>query len=457
MTEHAIRRQRVAVLLMVVALFVAACGAGGEDEESAEDGDAGGDDSVSGTATLLSAYSEPDDIAGIDDLVAAFAARYPDAELTHESAPSADDLRTRVAAGDPPQLLLAPPGVLPGLHEQGALVALDELVDVDTLESEYLPGALRSGMVGDDLVGLPVRLGVESLVWYRSDVFAEQGYEVPETWDDLLALSDQIRGDVGAMGMAPWCLGLEDGAASGATLTDWIEDVMLRLHGGEVYDRWVGHDVTFDSPEVRQAFEQVAQVWFTEGNVLGDPQNIAQTNVEAAAAPMFEDPPACLLHRQGGGIRTSFPDNAEVGGNVDVFALPPIGDGTGEQALLLSGDVLSVTEDSALTRAFARFVASAEGQEAWARAGAMMCANASCSPDAPSDDTISRQRTLLEDAAVTRFDASELMPPDVGAGAFAAAGTAWVAGERKLGATLRAIDGAWPQGACGVSGVGPNC
>ena len=26
-----------------------------------------------------------------------------------------------------------------------------------------------------------------------------------------------------------------------------------------------------------------------------------------------------------------------------------------------------------------------------------------------------------------------------------------------LRATLRAIDSAWPEGACGVSGVGPNC
>jgi len=27
----------------------------------------------------------------------------------------------------------------------------------------------------------------------------------------------------------------------------------------------------------------------------------------------------------------------------------------------------------------------------------------------------------------------------------------------ELRATLRAIDSAWPEGACGVSGVGPNC
>lgn len=155
-----------------------------------------------------------------------------------------------------------------------------------------MPGVLQTGMFGDELAGLPVRLNIKSLVWYRNDVFAEQGYEVPGTWEEMVALTDEIRGDLGGQGTAPWCVGIESATATGWALTDWIEDAMLRLHGGEVYDRWVGHDLDFDSPEVRAAFKKVADIWFAEGNVVGSRQDIVATSVSTAPAPMFTDPPA---------------------------------------------------------------------------------------------------------------------------------------------------------------------
>ena len=54
--------------------------------------------------------------------------------------------------------------------------------------------------------------------------FDAAGYEIPETWDDLLALSDQIVADGGI----PWCIGIESATATGWPATDWIEDIMLR-------------------------------------------------------------------------------------------------------------------------------------------------------------------------------------------------------------------------------------
>lgn len=353
--------------------------------------------------------------------------------------------------------MILQPGLLKTFHDGGDLVAMNDFVDTETVESEYVPGILQSGMLDGALVGLPIRLNVKSLVWYRSDVFEQHGYEVPETWEDLVALTARIRDDMGGQGISPWCIGIENATATGWTLTDWVEDVMLRLHGGEVYDRWVGHDVGFDSPEVRQAFEEVADIWFPEGNVLGGPQNIVQTSVSAAPEPLFEDPPACLLHRQASFIQGSFPDNAEYGVNYDFFSLPPIVDDTGERPMLTAGDLLAIFKDDPVTQAFAAFAASAEGQEAWARAGSMICANANCSPSAYPDEATTKQGELLATATEARFDASDLMPPQIGADTFWKEGTAWAAGDQQLDRTLQAIDDAWPDGACGVGGVGPDC
>ena len=55
--------------------------------------------------------------------------------------------------------------------------------------------------------GIPTNVNLKSMVWYPKDDFDAAGYEVPETFDDLIALSDQIVADGGT----PWCVGFEGG------------------------------------------------------------------------------------------------------------------------------------------------------------------------------------------------------------------------------------------------------
>ena len=73
------------------------------------------------------------------------------------------------------------------------------------------------------------------IVWYKPAVFEAGGYDIPQTWDELKALTDTMIAD----GNTPWCVGIESGQATGWTFTDWTEDLMLRYHGGEAYDQWV--------------------------------------------------------------------------------------------------------------------------------------------------------------------------------------------------------------------------
>ena len=42
-----------------------------------------------------------------------------------------------------------------------------------------------------------VKLNSKSTVWYEPDLFADGGYEVPATWDEFIALNDQIVADGG--------------------------------------------------------------------------------------------------------------------------------------------------------------------------------------------------------------------------------------------------------------------
>ncbi len=43
---------------------------------------------------------------------------------------------------------------------------------------------------------------MKSTIWYPIKAFEAKGYKVPTTWDELIALSDQIVKD----GSNPWCV-----------------------------------------------------------------------------------------------------------------------------------------------------------------------------------------------------------------------------------------------------------
>ena len=104
--------------------------------------------------------------------------------------------------------------------------------------------------VDGTFLGAPLMASVKGFVWYSPSMFEENGWEIPETWDDMLALSDQIVDS----GMKPWCVGIESGNATGWTYTDWVEDMVLRQHGPEVYDQWVNHEIPFNDPKVVEVY-----------------------------------------------------------------------------------------------------------------------------------------------------------------------------------------------------------
>ena len=139
------------------------------------------------------------------------------------------------------------------------------------------------------------RSNIKSLVWYAKDDFDAAGYTIPTTWEELLALSDQIVADGGV----PWCIGIESSGATGWVATDWIEDIMLRTTSPENYDRWTRGELPFDSPEVRNAIETMAVIWKNPDYVLGGEIGIVTTPFGDAPTGMFDDAAELLAASPG--------------------------------------------------------------------------------------------------------------------------------------------------------------
>src|SRR6187401_2575414 len=118
-------------------------------------------------------------------------------------------------------------------------------------------------------------------------MFADNGWEIPQTWDDMLALSDTIA----ATGIKPWCAGIESGAATGWPATDWLEDVMLRTAGPDTYDKWVSHEIPFNDPQVATALDEVGKILKNPDYVnggLGDVKSVATTRFQDAGLPILD-------------------------------------------------------------------------------------------------------------------------------------------------------------------------
>src|SRR5690606_33272158 len=105
-------------------------------------------------------------------------------------------------AGSPPDIAVLPqPGLIADLASKGLLAALG--ADTEAwLRDNYAAGdswvSLGTYKGADGAAALfafPYKIDVKSLVWYVPENFEDAGYDVPETMEDLKALTEQIVAD----------------------------------------------------------------------------------------------------------------------------------------------------------------------------------------------------------------------------------------------------------------------
>jgi alpha-glucoside transport system substrate-binding protein len=352
----------------------------------------------------------------------------------------------RVDAGDAPDIADFPqPGLLANFVRQGEIVDPTTFIPQEWLEKQYnqswLDMAMMTGPDGEpQMGGVWYRFNGKSLVWYPKDDFEAAGYEIPTTWDELIALSDEIKAD----GDTPWCVGIQSGAATGWPATDWMEEIMLRTTSLENYDAWVAGTLPFSSPEVKNAAEMLGEVWFTDGYVFGGRPSIVSTFFGDAPAPMFEQPPKCWLHKQGNFITGFFPPEAKAGVDYGFFYLPPIDDQYGKP-FLVAGDIMAMFNDRPEVRALMEYFTVPQSAKGWLETGGALATHKTATPDMYGVDLERGIAELVSQATSFRFDGSDLMPGEVGAGSFWKGMTDWVSGAADLDTVLQEIDASWPR------------
>lgn len=350
-------------------------------------------------------------------------------------------LRVRVQGGNAPDIAFVPqPGLVAELASD--LVPAPDAV-AELAETNWSEGWMDYTTVDGTFYGAPLGSNMKSLVWYAPPFFSENGYEVPETWDELISLSETIaaRGD-----MKPWCAGIGAGDATGWAATDWIEDMMLRLHGPDVYQQWIDHEIPFNDPKVVEAFDYVGEILRNEDFVNGGyngPQSIATTTVEDGGLPILDG--TCALHRQASFYAAQWPDDVTIAEDGDIYAFYlPVVDPNGPRPVLGAADFVVAFADRPEVAAVQTYLATGEWAERRAELGGWASANNAVDLNAYADP-IQRltAETLRDPEAVLAFDASDMMPGNVGAGSFWSEITEWITGQDTK-TTVDSIEDSWP-------------
>ncbi|TWA19966.1 maltose-binding protein /trehalose-binding protein /sucrose-binding protein [Sinorhizobium medicae] len=325
-------------------------------------------------------------------------------------------------AGSPPDIAILPqPGLIADLAAKGLLTPLGDetkqwLLDNYAAGQSWVDLSTYNGKDGTPaLYAFPYKIDVKSLVWYVPENFEDAGYEVPNTMEELKALTEKIAED----GEKPWCIGLGSGGATGWPATDWVEDLMLRTQPAETYDKWVKNEIPFTDAAVTGALEEFG--WFARNDafVEGGAAAVASADFRDSPKGLFSSPPKCYLHHQASFIPSFFPEGKVVGEDADFFYMPPY-ESKKElgNPVLGAGTLAMITRDTPAARAFIEFLKTPIAHEVWMAQTSFLTPYKSVNVDVYGNPPLKKQGEILLNATTFRFDGSDLMPGKIGAGAF---------------------------------------
>jgi len=230
-------------VLTSLALLAGACG-GDDGGEAPPPGEASGEIRVVSNWT----GSEGEAFQAVID---AFHEKNPKVTVKVEQVPFDQTqalLTQQFAAGSPPDVAVALPGIIRTFADQDLLLNLDPQWDGWIKDGAYTD-ALRQIASGPDGKAYAVffKGNVNALVWYSPQQLEKLGIAEPKTWAEFTAAMDKAKAD----GVAPLAVGGKDGWP----LTQWTDPVILRVAGAEAFNDLARGKIGWDDPRIVKSFQ----------------------------------------------------------------------------------------------------------------------------------------------------------------------------------------------------------
>lgn len=299
---------------------------------------------------------------------------------------------------NPPDIYFEWAGNRLGLRiNDGFAADLTEFVDSGPLAGLFDEETLQSVTVDGKVRMIPHAADVANVMWYNTDIFADNGLQPPETWDELLE-SCSVLNDAGVIPMAS---GNKDLWAAG----NWLAHLTSRVVGEDTYSATLSGNESFDTPEWITAFQRVKDL--ADNNCVND--DINAINDTMGAQLFFQQKAA--MHPIGSWLVSWAIDEAP-DLNFDYFILPEMeGEGNQQSVMgVVTGHIINAQSSDEKQQLAAEFLAllySDEYVEKWL--GAELTPLTKSAQNVEDQDArITAMTTLLETAPAL------VLPPDTG-------------------------------------------
>jgi len=417
---------RLAAGLAVAALVVAACSSGGSPGASGGGGGGGGGPSgatgsgpagtlaapsfgqIGGSVSIVAVWSGGNDPKSEQYAFMQVLKPFTDATGITINYTATRDINAVLSnTANLPDIAGIPgPGKMLELAQAGTLKPLDDLFDSQAYIQDT-PGASALQVDGKQYAEF-FKGSIKGLIWYDPKNYTGGD---PTSWDDVKAKAASTATTLGG-NAKQWCIGVKsDPGSEGWPGTDWIEDILIRQSGPDVYDAWVKGTQKWTSPEVKAAWVEFGKV---VNDAYGGATNVASTDFRKSGDGLFSSPPQCVFHHQASFITSFFStDNPSLKPETDYnFFLMPDINSQFAGAVTGGGDLIGMFHDTPQAKALMQYLITPQAQAIWPKipnSGALS-GSKSVSTDIYPDNLTKKAAQDLANAKIFRFDGSDAMP-----------------------------------------------
>lgn len=253
-TSRTRRMSSVVALSSVAVLALTACSSDGGTSSSAETGGAGSSKFEYLGQTENTTIANTLESLSTDECTDANA----DAPYSLQTSPGAQfDQKLQLLAGQDalPQAMMAPgtPALMHDFIDAGQVQDLGPVLEDADLTDAVLPAAKSTieALYGG-YYALPTEFNIEG-IWYNKQIFADNGIEVPDTWDGFIDVVGQLN-DAGVQPLTT------PGKDNGWNITRLIGAYIFRDLGPDALQKVADGDASLTDPEYVAAADAVAEL-----------------------------------------------------------------------------------------------------------------------------------------------------------------------------------------------------
>jgi alpha-glucoside transport system substrate-binding protein len=392
-------------VLLLTAATVSACGGGG--------GGGGETKKGTGTITIFSLWGGSEQEA-FQKVLTQFT---KDTGIKTKYEAARDFLpviRTRLAADNPPQMAIIPrPGFVAELAKDDVLIPLDDLgLDADKINENYSDTWTNLTTIDGTVYGVMAKANSKSTVWYKPTSFQQNGFEIPQTWDDLLNITKQYK----AKGDTPWAVGAQ-GRDNSWTLTDWFEQIYARQAGPDKYKQlFETGEVKFTDQSVKDALNKMLEI-VNDQYVAGGIDTALGISFVDGIGRVFGKNPKAEMYMEGGFVGGIALDQVNTslkpGTDIDFFKFPQVNPSQSID-VVGGGDIAAAFVNNEDVKKLMDYLATPDAGRIWVSTGAVASPNEAVPEDAYPNDLVKKEAQQLKQAKTFLFDGSDLLPGTLG-------------------------------------------